>query len=129
MIESNGKIIIVTTKKVIISFLYPRQYVKAKHTIVTSHILIALSNVSPPHKISYHTGGNMPDGSIQVILNELNHIKDALKEVKEDVKDKCSTCTNAALANDKISNQWYHIGALWAAIVLIGGALWTHVTK
>lgn len=71
----------------------------------------------------------MSDASIQVILNELTHIKEALKEVKDDVKDKCNSCTNATIAKEKISNQWYHIGALWAAIVLLGGMLWTHVTK
>ena len=65
----------------------------------------------------------MSESDIQVILNELKNIKDDIADIKTDVKDKCKSCVNFAVANEKLKNQGKHIAALWAVIAFMGTVL------
>ncbi len=65
----------------------------------------------------------MSEGDIQVILAELQNIKDDIAEIKTDIKDRCKNCLNTAVADEKIKNQWRHIASLWAVIVFLCGTV------
>jgi len=70
----------------------------------------------------------MNDGNIQVILNELIHIKEDIKEIKESQKDKCSTCTHVPTFRERLRSQWFHICALWTAVCGLGAYFYSHIT-
>jgi hypothetical protein len=45
---------------------------------------------------------NLSEDVIAVILNELKHIREDLAEVKGDMKNKCSDCSNVKLLENEI---------------------------
>lgn len=65
----------------------------------------------------------MSESDIQVILTELKNIKDDIAEIKLEVKDKCKSCLNAAVADERLKNHWRHIASLWAVIVFLCGTV------
>lgn len=73
----------------------------------------------------------MSEGDIQVILAELQNIKEDVADIKADIKDRCKNCLNTAVAEERIKNQWRHIASLWAVIVFlcgtVGGTVLNHL--
>ena len=65
----------------------------------------------------------MSGGEIQVILNELNHVKSDLAEIKESVKNRCDNCVHVPTFRERLKSQWTHIMGLWAVIAAYAGYL------
>lgn len=58
----------------------------------------------------------MSGGDIQVILNELGHIKADIAEIKEEVKNKCESCKYVSTFRERLKSQWTHIMGIWAVL-------------
>lgn len=57
----------------------------------------------------------MSENNIAVILNELEHIKKEIADIKESLKDKCNDCKHTPGMKDQIKLIWLAIGASVAA--------------
>jgi hypothetical protein len=68
------------------------------------------------------------DESIEVILNEIKHLREDIIDIKEGLKAKCDTCVNAAKFRERLRSQWFHILALWSSIVGLGAIFYNHIT-
>lgn len=66
---------------------------------------------------------NLSESDIQVILNELKHIKDDISEIKDALKNKCATCVNASTFRERLKSQWTHIMGIWGVISAYAGYL------
>lgn len=58
----------------------------------------------------------MSGSDIQVILNELIHIKADIAEIKEELKAKCESCKYVSTFRERLKSQWTHITFIWGVI-------------
>lgn len=76
----------------------------------------------------------MGESEIQVILVELQHVRDEIADIKEELKGKCTTCLNAGLAEqaivnlEKLTNSdskklWLNVNAQWMVFGAVAAAL------
>jgi hypothetical protein len=66
-------------------------------------------------------GGAVSESEIQIILNELGHIKTDVAEIKQQVK-----LTNGRVSKLEIWRAW--IAGMWLATVVIASIIWTIFT-
>jgi hypothetical protein len=75
----------------------------------------------------------MNDANTKLIMNEIGYlredvaefkkdVKSDVAEIKEDIKSKCINCSVSKIAKDRLL-------ILWAAMIALGGGLWSHVSK
>jgi hypothetical protein len=75
----------------------------------------------------------MNDANTKLIMVELGYlrkdfadfkevVRTDIVEIKADIKTKCVTCSVAKIAGDRLL-------ILWAAMIALGGGLWSHVSK
>lgn len=68
----------------------------------------------------------------ELILSELRHLREDMGEIKQGLKDhienQCKTCQTTPKFSERFRSQWTHIQALWAAIVILAGYFYNHVT-